>query len=171
VSPTPLQRALSAAPDRATVGLIRPEQEFFCFRLGELRLGVPSENVREVARIGPLTPLPRMVSFVMGVAGHRGEVLPVVDLLRLLGKGEVVVGPRTRLFIANSGPYNAAMVADSVLGLVKFPVAEILPVPMGGESGSEHVLGVVNPGNKESAVTLLRFSKLLQVARQRAVAK
>ncbi|WP_244237847.1 chemotaxis protein CheA, partial [Corallococcus llansteffanensis] len=37
----------------------RPELEFFCFRVGELRFGVPSENVTEVLRAGLLTPLPR----------------------------------------------------------------------------------------------------------------
>jgi purine-binding chemotaxis protein CheW len=149
----------------------RPEQEFFCFRLGDLRLGVPSENVLEVLRAGLLTPLPRTPSFIMGVTGHRGEVLPVVDLLRFLSKGEARIGPRTRLFVGVSGSYVAGVVADTVLGLRRIPVADILPPPLGGDAAAEHLLGVVQGSGANDSINLLNFSKLLQTARQRAVAR
>src|SRR5262245_13911017 len=99
LEPTPLQRALQGAPERAPPVKGRPEQELFFFRLSDLRLGVPSENVREVIRAGPITPLPRSPSFILGVCGHRGEVFPVLDLLRFLGRGEARLSPRTRLFV------------------------------------------------------------------------
>ncbi len=153
------------------MGKAKPEQEFFCFRLGSLRIGVPSENVREVVRAGPLTPLPRAPSFVLGVAGHRGEVLPVLDLLRFFAKGEANITERTRLFVAVSGSYVAAVAADSVIGLLKIPVEKILAAPMSGDAASEHLLGVVNPGKDEEALSLLNFGKLLASARQRAVVR
>ena len=82
LDPTPLQRALGLAPETALARVERPEKEFFVFKIGQLMLGVDSGNAREVTRLGVITPLPRAASFVMGVAGHRGEVLPVVDLMR-----------------------------------------------------------------------------------------
>lgn len=170
MSPTPLQRALAAAPERENAGKSRPEQEFFCFRVGELRIGVPSENVREVARTGPLTPLPRVAAWVMGVTGLRGEVLPVIDLLRFLGKGESRISQRTRLFVGVAGSYTAAVVADSVIGLRRFATADILPPPVGGDSAAEHLLGVVNPGQQEG-ISLMNLAKLLHSARQRAVGR
>jgi purine-binding chemotaxis protein CheW len=157
------------APDRAIAAQARPEQEFFCFRVGDLRLAVPSENVLEVIRTGLLTPLPRTPSFLMGVTGHRGEVIPVMDLLRFLGKGEARVGPRTRLFIGTSGNYRVGVVADAVLGLRRIPVADILPPPLGGDAAVEHLLGVAEGLVANETVALLHFSKLLQSARQRAV--
>src|SRR5258708_407273 len=90
---TPLQRALGVAPDKATVAAARPEQEFFMFRMADLLLGVPSANVREVTRMGPMTPLPRMVSAVMGVIGHRGEELPIAALLPFFGVSELKPTP------------------------------------------------------------------------------
>ena len=171
MTPTPLSRALSLAPERASTGKTRPEQEFFCLQLGELRLGVPSENVREVTRPGLLTPLPRTAAFVLGVCGHRGEVLPVIDLLRFLGKGEMRVGPRTRLCVSVAGSYTAGVLADAVIGLRRIAVADILPAPLGGDASSEHLIGVVNPGIAEESLTLLNLGKLLHTARQRAVAR
>ncbi|HYH97189.1 chemotaxis protein CheW [Hyalangium sp.] len=168
---TPLQRALRSAPARALTAQARPEQEFFCFRVGNLRLGVPSENVLEVLRAGLLTPLPRAPSFLLGVTGHRGEVLPVVDLLRFLAKGEARVLPRTRIFVGVSGTYVAGVVADTVLGLRKVLVSDILPPPMGADAATEHMLGVVAGASAEETINLLNFSKLLQTARQRAVSR
>ncbi|HSP81127.1 MAG TPA: chemotaxis protein CheW [Myxococcaceae bacterium] len=159
------------APDRAVAGQARPEQEFFCFRVGDLRLGVPSENVLEVIRAGLLTPLPRSPSFLLGVTGHRGQVIPVMDLLRFLGKGEARVGPRTRLFLGTSGSYIVGVVADAVLGLRRIPVADILPPPMGGDAAVEHLLGICEGASPQDALALLNFSKLLQSARQRAVVR
>jgi purine-binding chemotaxis protein CheW len=159
------------APDRAVVSQARPELEFFCFRVGELRLGVPSENVLEVLRAGLLTPLPRTPAFLLGVTGHRGQVLPVVDLLRFLSKGEARIGPRTRLFVGLSGSYMAGVVADTVLGLRRIAVADILPPPLGGDAATEHLLGVVQGASSEDTLSLINFSKLLQSARQRAVAR
>jgi purine-binding chemotaxis protein CheW len=157
------------APERAAAAQSRPEQEFFCFKVGELRLGVPSDCVLEVFRAPGITPLPRTPAFVMGVAGHRGQVLPVLDLLRFLGKGEARVGPRTRLFVGVSGPYVAAAVADSVIGLRRILATDILPPPMGGDAAAEHLMGVVQPGARGEGLALINFVKLLQVARQRAV--
>ncbi len=168
---SPLKRALRLAPERGTETKAKPEREFFCFKLGELRLGVPSENVREVVRAGLLTPLPKMAPFILGVSGHRGEVLPVFDLLRFLGKGEARVGARTRLFVGISETFVAGVVADSVIGLRRIEVADILPPPTGGDASAEHLLGVV-PGETQSDVlSLLNFPKIFQVARARAVAR
>jgi purine-binding chemotaxis protein CheW len=166
---TPLQRALTLAPERETQGATRPEQEFFFFRAGGHRFGVPSENVREVVRVPGLTPLPRAPGFVLGVTSHRGEVLPVLDLLRFLGKGEAKLSERTRLFVGISGSFLSALPTDGVVGLRRVPLAEILPVPMGGDPSSEHLLGVVQV-DKETW-NLLNFNKLLTTARQRAVVR
>jgi purine-binding chemotaxis protein CheW len=159
------------APDRAVAAQARPEQEFFLFRVGELRLGMPSDNVREVLRTGLLTPLPRTPSFLLGVTGHRGEVLPVMDLLRFLGKGEARVGPRTRLFIGTSGTHQVGVVADAVYGLRRIPIADILPPPLGGDAAVEHLIGVVEGTTPQEGFALLNFTKLLQSARQRAVVR
>ncbi|MBK7858599.1 MAG: chemotaxis protein CheW [Archangiaceae bacterium] len=142
------------------------------FRLGELMLGVPSQNVREVTRMGPMTPLPRMVASVLGVVGHRGEVLPVVDLLRFLGVGELKVTPRARIFIGVAGNLSAAFLADAVVGLRKVFTADIWPAPVTGQVPAELLLGIVTTDREgEGAINLLNLTRVLQSARARAVAR
>jgi purine-binding chemotaxis protein CheW len=110
-----------------------------------------------------------MAAFVLGVVGHRGEVLPVIDLLRFLGQGELHPSPRARLFVGLAGTWSAAFLADEVMGLVKVPVEEILPPPLGAQLAGDQVLGVYRrPGDHRTA-TLLDLSRLFVAARQRAV--
>jgi purine-binding chemotaxis protein CheW len=151
--------------------VVQPERELFCFRLGDFNMAVPSENVREVTRIGPLTPLPRAPAFLMGIFGHRGEVLPVLDLLRFLSKGEARIHSRSRILVGVAGSYVTAVVADSVIGLRKVRESEILPPPMGGDVPAEYLLGVVKPEVNTESLILIAFAKVLQAARQRAVAR
>lgn len=168
---SPLKRALKTAPERSSAQAAVIDREFFCFKLGELRLGVGSEFVREVIRAGMLTPLPRSPAFILGVAGHRGEVLPVIDLLRFLAQGESRVGARTRLFIGTSGTYTAALVADSIIGLRRIPVQAILPPPLGSDASAEHLVGVVTESAEKQPLTLLDFAKIMSAARARAVGR
>jgi purine-binding chemotaxis protein CheW len=142
------------------------------FRMGDLMLGVPSQNVREVTRMGPMTPLPRMVAAVLGVIGHRGEVLPVVDLLRFLGVGELKPNPRSRIFIGVAGNLSAAFMADTVIGLRKVVSADIWPAPVTGQVPAELLLGIVTTDREgEGAINLLNLARVLQSARQRAVTR
>lgn len=170
MEPTPLSRALERAPERPVADAVKPEQEFFLFRLGKLFLGVASVNVREVTRLGALTPLPRMAAFVLGVAGHRGEVLPVVDLLRFFGQGESRVGVRSRAFVGISGSHTAACIADEVVGLRKLLLADVWAPPVGGDIPVEHLLGVVAAPNGET-LHLLNLPRVMHAARQKVVAR
>jgi purine-binding chemotaxis protein CheW len=171
LSPTPLQRALGQAPERESAQADKPEKEVFLFKIGTLYLAVDSANAREVTRLGVITPLPRAASFVLGVGGHRGEVLPVIDLLRFFGQGEMKVGAHARCFIGVSGTFAAAFVADEVIGLRRVLLEEILPAPVGGEVPSEHVQGVLPDKALKATLTMLDFPRVLQAARTRAVTR
>ncbi len=170
MEPTPLQRALAVAPDRATAQVSRPDEEYFLLRCGELRLGVRSEFVREVTRVGPLTPLPRAPSFVLGVVGHRGQVLPLIDLLRFLQQGESKPTPRSRLFISELNGQVVGFLADQVIGLRRIYVADRMPAPAGTGAQAEFLEGVVQ-SRELGQLSLLHLPRILQSARQKTVAR
>jgi purine-binding chemotaxis protein CheW len=160
---------LNTAPTHAPVKAAAPGKEYFIFVLGDLTLGVVSSHAREVTRPGLLTPLPRLPAFVLGVVGHRGEVLPVIDLLRFLGQGEMQAAARKRLFIGSSQAFSAAFLADRVLGLRHLTDASVLPPPLGGAIPAEHLLGVVRDGPR--TLNLIDLPRLMQVARARIVTR
>jgi purine-binding chemotaxis protein CheW len=167
--PSPLQRALQRAPVRAAPAQARPEREFLAFEVGGLALAVASDASREVIRAGPLTPLPRVPAFVLGVCAHRGEVLPVLDLLRLLGRGEVKPQARSRLVVGTAGAYTAALLVDAVVGLHRIALEEIQPAPAGTASATDALIGIVERDGE--ALHLLDFPQLMSAARHQAVAR
>ena len=169
--PTPLQRALASAPVKAAAAKSHATREVFTFRLGDLTLGVESLNVREVTRSGPLTPLPRAPSFLLGVSGQRGEVLPVVDLLRFFGRGETQVTDRTRIFVGVHQTWSVAFVADVVVGLSRIDETAIhAPPATGGDLPLEFLMGVVVSAG-EPPIALLNLPRLLTAAHKRAVTR
>lgn len=170
LEPTPLQRALAEAPQRTVEGAAAPDEEYCLFRLGALTVGVRSKLVREVTRMGPLTPLPRAPAFLMGVVGHRGAVVPLIDLLRFLGQGESKVVARSRLFISEQGSFEVGFLAEQVVGLRRIALAERLPAPAGVGVGSEFLEGVVQL-REFGTVSLLDLSRVVLAARQKAVAR
>jgi purine-binding chemotaxis protein CheW len=167
---TPLQRALASAPERSVERAVQPDEEFFIFRVGELNVGVRSKLVREVTRMGPLTPLPRAPSFLLGVVGHRGEVVPLIDLLRFFGQGESKVALRSRLFISAQGASVVGFVADQVIGLRRIGLADRLPAPAGMGATREFLEGVV-PSREFGTLCLLDLERVVHSARQKAVAR
>lgn len=56
------------------------------FACGGSLYAVPAESASEVVNLPVLTRVPGASPHLLGVFAHRGEVLPVIDLGRLIGK-------------------------------------------------------------------------------------
>jgi purine-binding chemotaxis protein CheW len=90
------------------------------------------EEVREVAELGEITPVPGANASVMGVRNLRGQVVPILSLARVL---DVPDGPAPqRIVIAEDSDRKAGLAVDEVIGV------EELPEPS-EEVASPHVVG------------------------------
>jgi purine-binding chemotaxis protein CheW len=89
--------------------------------LGRERYAVPIGNVREVADVGEVAPVPGAPAGVLGVRNLRGQVLPVIDLAAVLGVA--AEGPR-RLLVAEDGDRRAGLAVDLVTDVETLPTAE-----------------------------------------------
>ncbi len=117
-----------------------------------------------------MTPLPRTPSFVLGVVGQRGQVVPVIDLLRFLSQGESKVTARSRLFSSDHNNFAVSFVADAVAGLRRVFVADKLPPPMSGSLSHEFLQGVVQ-SREFGALSLLDLQRVITSARQKVTAR
>ncbi len=117
-----------------------------------------------------ITPLPRSPSFVLGVVGQRGQVVPVFDLLRFLSQGESKVTSRSRLFLSDAGASSVSFVADAVIGLRRILVADKLPPPMSASQSHEFLQGIVQ-SREFGALSLLDLPRVIASARQKVTAR
>ena len=77
-----LARAASARRDASAPEVLR---QLLCVRIDAAPYAVPVENVREIVRVRPITPIPRVARCVRGVISLRGEIIEVIDLRLRLG--------------------------------------------------------------------------------------
>jgi len=85
--------------------------------VGEMRFGVDIMSVSEVVGPGPVIPLPGAPAHVIGVADHRGRVVPVLDLRRRL-QLEGGRGSRAMWVITGSDAAETAILVDRVAGVI-----------------------------------------------------
>jgi purine-binding chemotaxis protein CheW len=94
---------------------------YVTFRLGRETYGLPIQDIVEISKLFPTTPVPRTAAFLLGIGNVRGSVMPVIDLA-------------TRLNLVRSGLSRATRVLivkhrDDVYGLVVDEVLEVVPIP------------------------------------------
>jgi purine-binding chemotaxis protein CheW len=86
------------------------------FLVGEVRYAVDIHLVREIVNPLPTVPLPHAPAEVIGVADHRGDVLPVVDLRVRFGMLGGEMTRRTKWIIVRvpGREQSFALVVDAV---------------------------------------------------------
>jgi purine-binding chemotaxis protein CheW len=166
----PLSQAIAMAPDKAVEVQSRPDEELFVFRIGELNFGVSSKFVREVTRSSAVTPVPRAPSFLLGVCGHRGEVFPLVDLLRFLSVGESRLNESSRVFLYHAHAFTIGFLADQLFGLRRILIADKLSPPSSLGNAQEFVQSVVR-SSEFGTLVVLNLEKVIEVARQKVISR
>lgn len=164
-SPTPMLQALAAARAADDLGAEKhAEVELFRLEIDGTAFAIEAGLVQEVVRTPPVTPLPGAPGFLVGVAAHRGDVVAIVDLARLLGRGDTHRRDRSRMAIARADGMVVGLLADEVLGLVRVPSTAVQPPPLGTED-KDFISGVaVTP----EPVHVLDLRRALATARERA---
>lgn len=102
---------------------------YVVFLIGEDKYASPLENVAEISRIPPVTPVPRTDEFVVGVANLRGNIVTILDLKPLLGIPEDEDKPLSgyKMLILGFEGLTAAIVVDRVEGVVEIGESELEP--------------------------------------------
>jgi purine-binding chemotaxis protein CheW len=100
------------------------------FACGGSLYAVPAETASEVVNLPPMTRVPGAAPHLLGVFAHRGEVLPVIDLTRLIGKPVDEVFKRVVLIRVAKGAL--AFTATKVIGVSPIEGAP----PRLGETGA-----------------------------------
>jgi purine-binding chemotaxis protein CheW len=88
-------------------------------RSGGEHYALPVGGVREIARLGQITPVPGAPAAVLGIWNLRGDVMAALDLATLLGL-EPDAEP-SRILVAEDGELRAGLTVESVLDVGSLP--------------------------------------------------
>jgi purine-binding chemotaxis protein CheW len=94
------------------------EIQLVIFKIGQEEFAVNIQQVREIVRLIPITPIPRSPEFIEGVVNLRGQVLIIMDLAKRLGLASTAHSEKTRIVVVE--------VEDSSIGMIVDDVTEVL---------------------------------------------
>lgn len=111
-------------------GLVNQDaRSYVIFRLGSEEYGIAIDRVQSIIRFEEATPVPRSPEAVLGVVNLRGNVIPVVDLCRRLGRGDFEPSATARIIVAEGEAGTVGLAVDEANEVSSIPTATILPTP------------------------------------------
>lgn len=160
--------ARSAAERMAGPGEARGEtelRELLVIWLDEDPYALPIERVREIVRLRPITPVPRVPEVVRGVISLRGEIVQVLDLRCRLGLAPVAHAGTSRrhriVVLHGEDGQMAGLLVDRVSEVLRAP-ASALRAPSARETDA--VSALVAHGDR--FVSLFDVDRVLDLDRR-----
>jgi purine-binding chemotaxis protein CheW len=130
VAPRAHNISFFAAPMREERKAVEATEHLATFFLSQEEYGVDVRLVQEIIRVSDITQVPRAPGFIKGVINLRGRIIPVVDLKRKLGLGEVEEAARqSRIVVVKVRDRMVGLLVDGASQVLKVPVASIEPPP------------------------------------------
>ena len=130
------------------------------FFLDREEYGVDVRQVQEIRRMSEITSVPRAPEFIRGVINLRGRILPVLDLKRKLGLGEVEAGRATRIVVVRVRERLLGLLVDGASQVLKVEVSRVEPPPEEVvERGGDYIRGVAKLDDR--LIILVDLERLL----------
>ena len=148
--------AASGGASRDEATLLR---EFLTFSLAGDPYAVPVERVREIVRMRPVTPIPRVPAALRGVISLRGEIVQVIDLRLRLGLDAATPTRASRIIVLHGED-------GRMTGLLVDAVTDVLRVTdeairSDGQGDAGHVAMLCVRGDQ--FVSVLDFDRVLDL--------
>lgn len=166
---SPMLSFFSSAQAREETKAVEATEHLATFFLDKEEYGVDVRLVQEIIRVAEITPVPRAPEFIRGVINLRGRIIPVLDLKRKLGLGEVAVARATRIVVVRLRDRLIGLLVDGASQVLKVPVSTIEAAPEEVvEIDAHFIRGVAKLA--ERLIILIDLSRVLQIeAREEAL--
>ena len=109
------------------------------FRVGDHRFVASMDEVREILDPPTCTRVPGTVSWFLGVANIRGNLVPVFDMHGFLAGGRASPSRQARVLTYQMEGLHAAFRVDDVLGMKRFELDEEASVATDAEALAPYV--------------------------------
>ena len=121
---------------------------YLTFTLGAESYGFPVLSVREIIRLCPITPVPRMPAYIRGVINLRGKVIPILDFRAKFQITAGDYGDRACIIVVQVGdsPTTQTLmgaIVDAVEEVVNLNAGDLEAAPdFGGAPDTRYILGM-----------------------------
>lgn len=128
------------------------------FQLDDEQYAIPVEYVVSIEKMSEPTAIPHMPDYMVGVVRIRGELVPVLDTLRILYRRPYAETERTRLIVVSTEELTVAFIVDDAKEIIDLPEETIKQVNLLAYRNTPYFIGVANL--PERLITLLNPNRL-----------
>ncbi|MFO1399843.1 MAG: chemotaxis protein CheW [Steroidobacteraceae bacterium] len=155
---------MNAITTDAGATTVTTADQYLTFQLAGQDYGVPILSVQEIKGWDKPTRLPHSAEYVQGVINLRGAVVPIIDLRRRFGLGEIEYSPTTVVIVVRvsgkRGGLTAGIVVDAVCGVGNVSADNLRPVPEVGSTIDAHFISGIATVD-ERMLILLSIDRLV----------
>lgn len=135
------------------------ELEIVEFEVGYNKYGINVIKVKEIIQPIPVTVIPHAHPHIEGIIQLRGEVLPVVDMLKVLGVPNGKYSDQHKYIVADFNKLRVVFHVDNVTQIHRISWTQIEKPSDIYQGNTNQVIGVVKIG--ETMILLLDFEKIM----------
>jgi len=157
---SPLQ---GQAPERAGKGATIPVLQVLAFRLAGERYALDIQEIIEILKYRPATPIPQASNLIHGIVSVRGRIITVVDGRLRLGLEAAEIGAASRIIVVRHGEEPVGLLVDEVLQVEKLPLEGIAPPPSTLVDAAARGIAGVCDTRQESILIILDREAVLNV--------
>ena len=139
---------MSYRPERSD-----PQKSLVGFVVGDVSYAVPIDHVREIVNPLPITELPHAPPTIAGVADHRGEIVPVVELRVRFGLPTLSDPRRAKWILIDVTGRGVALCVDRVTEVFGTSGADVKPAPALGTG--DDLRGIAGVVSRSGGVTVI----------------
>lgn len=135
------------------------ELEIVEFEVANNKFGINVIKVKEIIQPIPVTFIPHVHPHVEGIIQLRGEVLPVVDMLKVLGIPTENRNPQQKYIVAEFNKQRVVFHVDNVTQIHRISWDQIEKPSDMYQGGSSQVIGVIK--SQDEMILLLDFERIM----------
>jgi len=134
--------------DDSSVEREKEEMELFCFKIENLKFGLPITDVLEIIEGYSVAPLFNVPSALRGLINLRGQIIACFDISESLGLTKRTLFDNNKFIIIQHGDYDIGLCIDAVAKIKRFLPEEIQSGGGIPNISNEFITGVIERQNE-----------------------
>jgi purine-binding chemotaxis protein CheW len=130
------------------------------FQVKNEQYAVPVENVISIEKMSSPTLIPQMPGYMLGVVNIRGELVPVLDTMKILYGCSYTETEKTRMIVVTTEDLSVALIVDDAKEIIDIPKDAIKQINLLAYRQTPYFIGVASL--PERLITLIDPSKLFE---------
>lgn len=130
------------------------------FKTGNEEYAIPIEFIISIEKMEGITPIPHLPPYVKGIAKVRGELIPVLDLNRILYDAPIVDESSVRNIVLQTKELSLGILVNEAKDIIEISEGQIKQIGLVAYEKTSYFTGVANLDSR--LITLIDPEKLVQ---------